>query len=162
MRYELNERLRKELKAPLGPIVPREEAFQERCVIVGDSCLSQALEDGKNPHVGIYDNFIKREPTSVEVRDIIGAWNARKVSIDNSAGGITEEAFETVKSALENSGKTKIEIKGEEDLLVLPCLLFAKEGTYVYYGQPGEGIVLLGATEKNKRKAEKILEEMRQ
>ena len=162
MNYKLNEHLRKELKKPLGQIIERTKAFQGAFLVVGDAGLSNALEDKKEPWIGIYDNLIKRKPSGDETRKIILEWNAKKVLLENPAGTITEKAMKEIKKTLQSNEKTKIEVKGEEDLLVLPCLVFAPIDTNVYYGQPGEGMVLVKANQKNKEKARKMLEEMRQ
>lgn len=162
MNYALNNRLRKELKKPFGYLIQREEAFRGECIVVGDACLSQALEDGKQPVLGVYDNLVKRKPSGQEERERIQAWQARKETVRNPAGTITEEAVEKIRQAIRTKQKTKLEVRGEEDLLVLPCLVHTELDSNVYYGQPGEGIVLVKADEKNKEKAKKILEEMRE
>jgi len=53
-----------------------------------------------------------------------------------------------------------VHIKGEEDLLTLPAVLFAPLDSVVCYGQPGKGMVLVKVTEEKKRGALKIAEKM--
>ncbi|MCD4740214.1 DUF359 domain-containing protein [archaeon] len=159
MKYTLNERLRKELKNPIGPLV---QEIQNNSIIVGDQCLTNALQNNKKPLLGIYDNLIKRKPTEKNQKKTIKEWTAKKITLDNPAGTITEKAITEIKKAIEKQEQTKIEINGEEDLLVIPCIIHAKQNTNIYYGQPNEGIVLVKATQQNKQKANKMLEEMRQ
>ena len=49
---------------------------------------------------------------------------------------------------------------GEEDLLTLPILAFFPEQTIVLYGQPNEGLVIVGAMGDAKDLARKTLSEM--
>lgn len=51
-----------------------------------------------------------------------------------------------------------INIKGEEDLSVLPLILLSPLNTLIFYGQPFKGIVQVKVTEKTKEKAVKLLE----
>lgn len=48
-------------------------------------------------------------------------------------------------------------IDGEEDLLVLPAIIYAPLGARVYYGQPGEGLVEVVVTHRKKRQALALL-----
>lgn len=137
-----------------------EEAFKGTFITVGDACLAQALEQGKEPWVGIYDQKIKRKLVDEGVKKTIQKWKVPKTKIKNLAGTISLETIVKLKEVLSSKRSTKIEVEGEEDLLVIPCVLYAPEGTNVYYGQPNKGIVLVKVNEANKKKMKKILEEM--
>ena len=50
--------------------------------------------------------------------------------------------------------------ESEEDLLVLPCIMHAPEGTAIYYGQPNQGIVKIMVTKEAKKKARETLSSM--
>ena len=52
---------------------------------------------------------------------------------------------------------TLIEVSGEEDLLVMPCVMEAPIGSLIMYGQPKEGIVLITVDESKKEIIEKLL-----
>ncbi|MCK5157960.1 MAG: DUF359 domain-containing protein, partial [Candidatus Heimdallarchaeota archaeon] len=52
-------------------------------------------------------------------------------------------------------------ITGEEDLLVFPAVLEAPENSFVVYGQPHEGIVLIKVTMNARFKFEKLIERMK-
>lgn len=80
--------------------------------------------------------------------------------MDNPAGTITDDLWETISKALElsNNGECYvIEVKGEEDLAVLPCILMANPETTILYGQPNEGLVLLKVSDM-KNKAQKLID----
>jgi len=46
--------------------------------------------------------------------------------------------------------ESAILVKGEEDLLVIPTLLLAKNNTAIVYGQPGRGKVIVVVDEDKK------------
>jgi uncharacterized protein (UPF0218 family) len=65
----------------------------------------------------------------------------------NPAGMITTSLIKAL-----NKPKTSlIVIDGEEDLAVIPAVLLNPLGTYVYYGQPDEGIVEVKITPEIKQ-----------
>ena len=79
---------------------------------------------------------------------------------DNPAGFLTDDLWETIGQALElsNTGECYvIEVAGEEDLAVLPCILMANPETTILYGQPNEGLVVLKARDL-KNKAQKLID----
>jgi hypothetical protein len=69
-----------------------------------------------------------------------------------------EEAWIAIAIGLRK--KSRIVVNGEEDLLVIPAVLLAKNGSAVVYGQPGRGMVLIKVTEKKKDIIQKLLDEM--
>ena len=131
-----------ELKKPLGKLYPDfEDAIDEIkssefLISVGDATFANLTKYKLYPHIGIIDNLIQRKN---HTHEIIRANHILKV--ENPAGTITDDLWETIGQALElsNNGECYvIEVAGEEDLAVLPCILMAK-----LYGQPNEGLVLL-------------------
>ena len=156
--------LRDKLKEPLGELVPEEELSfavkSGKLIAVGDACLAKALSYGE-PLIGIYDRKIERAPAEDKIADRIDNWEVGKLSVTNPAGKITEEAFELVKGSVERGDKIKIEVDGEEDLLTLPAVAYAKKDTIICYGQPHVGIVLVKPDDKTKEKVKEILKEMR-
>ncbi len=58
-------------------------------------------------------------------------------------------------------GDTLIVVDGEEDLAVIPCVLFADEGDVVLYGQPDEGIVAVEVSEEKKMEIATLIKIMR-
>ena len=48
-------------------------------------------------------------------------------------------------------------VKGEEDLLALPAILFAPLNSVVLYGQIDLGVVMVEVTEEKKKGVEEIL-----
>ena len=53
----------------------------------------------------------------------------------------------------------RLVIDGEEVLLALPVIAFLPEDTVVFYGQPGEGMVVVNSDE-SRQNAKRILEQL--
>lgn len=144
---ELNKDTILALKKPLGKLYPDfEDAIDEIkssefLISVGDATFNNLTKYKLYPDIGIIDNLIQRENHDHEV---INAKNILKA--ENPAGTITDDLWETIGQAMELSGDGHchvIEVDGEEDLAVLPCILMASDETTILYGQPNEGLVLL-------------------
>ena len=54
----------------------------------------------------------------------------------------------------------RIIVQGEEDLLVLPVVLFAPANSVVLYGQPNEGLVIVKISEGIRNKVKAIMNSM--
>ena len=110
------------------------------------------VESGMN-HLGEIRYLGKiAKPTVAVITNIgtahIGFLGSREniLKAKNPAGTITDDLWETIGQAMELSGDGNchvIEVDGEEDLAVLPCILMASDETTILYGQPNEGLVLL-------------------
>ncbi|WP_298521245.1 GTP-dependent dephospho-CoA kinase family protein [uncultured Methanobrevibacter sp.] len=157
---ELNEDIIIELKKPLGELYPDfEDAIEEIksskfLISVGDATFDNLTKYELYPNIGIIDNLIQRKD---HTHDIIRADHILKA--DNPAGTITDDLWETIGQALElsNTGECYvIEVAGEEDLAVLPCILMAGQDATILYGQPNEGLVLLKVSDM-KNKAQKLI-----
>ena len=158
---ELKEDIIIELKKPLGDLYPDfEDAIDEIkssefLISVGDATFSNLTKYELYPNIGIIDNLIQRKN---HTHDVIHANHILKA--DNPAGYITDDLWETIGQALElsNSGECYvIEVAGEEDLAVLPCILMADPDATILYGQPNEGLVLLKVLDV-KNKAQRLID----
>ncbi len=158
---ELNKDIMAELKKPLGELYPDfEDAIDEIksskfLISVGDATFANLTKYELYPNIGIIDNLIQRKNHTHEV---IRADHILKA--ENPAGYITEDLWETIGEALRlsNTGECYvIEVAGEEDLAVLPCILMADPETTILYGQPNEGLVLLKARDLT-NKAQKLID----
>ncbi len=160
MTKKLTSSLREKLKVPLGELRDAPD-WSSPFITVGDQCTFLAAEEGAKPLLAIYDNMIMRQETTDEKRKAIGGMPGKKIVVDNPAGTITDEADLAIRVGLENA-PTRIEVNGEEDLLVLPCVIHAKDGTAVYYGQPRQGIVKVIVNPEMRKKAKGILLSMKE
>jgi uncharacterized protein (UPF0218 family) len=69
--------------------------------------------------------------------------------VDNPPGVLTDELIELITDSIKTSTSDNpiiIVVDGEEDLAVLPAILNSPEDTYILYGQPKEGVVLVNST----------------
>mgnify|MGYP000067653495 FL=1 len=165
----LPEKLRKKLKKPLGTLIAgnfdetikrfREILAKEkptRLIAVGDAVSESLMKNGVFPDVFIIDNKVMRK----EITPLKFSAE-RTLYAKNPAGTISKEAWEKIKNALDSDLQTKIIIDGEEDLLALPAVLFAPENSFVVYGQPREGMVIIKVTEEKRREVKSIIDEMK-
>ncbi|MCP4761012.1 MAG: DUF359 domain-containing protein [archaeon] len=95
-----------------------------------------------------------------------------KIIIENPAGTVQGNVALKLKKILESdkNKKTLIFIKGEEDLLVIPLVLFAEENTFVVYGQPPitdfgtkipAGMVIITVNSKRKMEIMEIMQQFK-
>ncbi len=165
MLYKLTEELREELKKPLGTLVKignetdyiKNNLITENFVItVGDGTTESFILAGGKPKVEIVD---LKEKRSIREKTLTSAEIVIKVK--NDPGTITEEAMEAIKNAISSKKRVRIEIDGEEDLLGIPSIIYAPKGSYVLYGQPNEGLVVVKVNDDVKDKASMILHSMK-
>ena len=156
-----NEDIMAALKRPLGKLYPNfEDAIDEIkssefLISVGDATFGNLTDYELYPNIGIIDNVIQRKNHTHEIIRVDHILKA-----NNPAGTITDDLWETIGQALElsNSGECYvIEVAGEEDLAVLPCIMMASPETTILYGQPNEGLVLLKVSDL-KNKAKKLID----
>ena len=158
---ELNKDIIAELKKPLGKLYPDfEDAIDDIksskfLISVGDATFANLTKYELYPNIGIIDNLIQRKNHTHEIIRADHILNAI-----NPAGCLTDDLWETIGEALRlsNTGECYvIEVAGEEDLAVLPCIMLADPDTTILYGQPNEGLVLLKACDL-KDKAQKLID----
>lgn len=157
----LNEDIIIELKKPLGQLYPNfEDAIDvikssKFLISVGDETFTNLIKHELYPNLAIIDNLIQRKNYN---HDVIHTENILKTN--NPAGTITDDLWETIGKALElcdNGECYVIDVAGEEDLAVLPCILMAGGDTTILYGQPNEGLVVLNVSD-TKEMAQKIID----
>ncbi len=168
VKLRLTPQLRTALKHPLGILIRGSfvetmkrlkdmvaEDDPPNIIAVGDTVSKNLARNGFAPKLLIIDNKSKRKSTRPPrlLAD-------RTVYVTNPRGTITEEAETAVEDALKNHESFKIVVDGEEDLLTLVAVAHAPENSYVIYGQPDEGIVVIKVTADKKAEIAHILESM--
>jgi len=126
-------------------------------VSVGDTVSRNLHSHDLRPNLSVTDNQSMRrrvKPSTFEDKKI--------VHVKNPQGTITEEAFAAVQKALEKSDENHVHVvvDGEEDLLTLVAVLYAPEGSFVVYGQPYQGIIVVKVTPEKKAEAKALLNTM--
>jgi len=144
-----------------------------KTVLVGDQTMQIFLEKGWKFDVAVFDSKIEREAINAEqtqkISDFIQKTNPLVLKTTNPAGQISCELVETIwnfagkagtsgtVSQTTNQKKTLIRVDGEEDLATAVFILSLPLYSYVFYGQPGVGLVKVLVTETLKEKILKIL-----
>jgi len=153
--YFLPNKIRGELKKIWGfPIFGKKlevrKKFQQilkkkkfkKIITVGDYCSLNLPSNVK-----IFDGKIKRRK--------IKKLPKFSLSCGNPAGTIQKEVWPVIKKAIKN--KENIFIDGEEDLLVIPCVLLSKKKTAVIYGLVDKGVCLIEVSPETQKDFKELL-----
>ncbi len=157
------------LKKPLGLLVceGRESAAKKvarilkkakptKTIAVGDVALSNLAKEGAAIDLGFADLKTMRKKRFQAVREL-GFGFQELLVCRNPKSSVSRSLALAAKRAISSGGKTLIRVFGEEDLAVLPAVLFAPLGSVVIYGQPGRGLVVVRVGEKEKEKIARLL-----
>ncbi|UCC57765.1 MAG: DUF359 domain-containing protein [Candidatus Bathyarchaeum sp.] len=160
--------LRKELKKPQGLLIegPFEKTMMRlkelikkekplKIISVGDVVSRNMAEQGISLDILIVDNKVMRKPIQPIKVD-----TDQTLYANNPPGTITDESWTAIRRAMEQKGRTKVMIAGEEDLLTVVTVLSAPEDSLVVYGQPHVGIVVVKVTEETKENMQRIVDAM--
>ena len=157
--FPISSRIREELKHPLGQLIVDEKInaatlspfFEIRSnilVCVGDRTTERVHDLGFSPNLEIVDSVEKRV-----ARDYPRLFEQSRIVLttENPPGTISRKTLNTLYESLvlvskPPQRKVRIEVIGEEDLLVLPVVAFFPEPTIVFYGQPNVGMVAVSTT----------------
>ena len=163
---KLPESLREELKIPLGILLPEDKANKTNIkkylgnnsyiVTVGDRTTEKMIDFELVPSLQIIDNLEKREKR--ESPNLKG--NTTELFVDNPPAEITTQSIKIIKKAFSISPPVRLNVNGEEDLLVIPVCIYAPDNTVVLYGQPNEGLVIVKVTTEIRNKTQKLLDSM--
>lgn len=174
-------KLRPLLKKPFGQLLPGSEnnpkiaalaveKIIERekpklIITVGDVVTRSFNELGIPLNLAVVDFKIKRKKTIKNLGELGFKKEKPDLILKNPAGGISSSLSSGLKKILSkfskppthNSEPITIKVLGEEDLAVLPMIIFSPKNSAIFYGQPSKGIVYLKVNEKLKKRASKLL-----
>ena len=161
----LPENLRDKLKKPLGVLLKDSDITKESIlknislgsfvISVGDATTEKLIKYGIVPSVQIVDGIEKRVKREIPSGNIKTTLNC-----NNPPAEITIESVKTIKKAFQSTKPVRITVNGEEDLLVLPVVVYAPENSVVLYGQPNEGLVIVPINVEMRNKAQSIMNSM--
>lgn len=167
--YSLTPELRQRLKMPLGVLIKgsfveatkrfEELAEQEKpplVISVGDTVSRNLVKSRMPPRLTVVDNKCMRRA----VREPVQFKTEKMISVRNPQATITTEAIAGIQEALKSHSNVRVVVDGEEDLLTLVAVMFAPEGSFVVYGQPYEGIVVVRVSAEKKEEVAEILKRM--
>jgi uncharacterized protein (UPF0218 family) len=168
IKYNLTPELRIKLKQPLGTLIRGSftetiKRFSEMVnkekppsiISVGDTVSKNLAKNHILPQLSIIDNKCMRK----NILPVLLAAE-KTFHVKNPQGTITEEAIAAIQEALQSSEHAKIVVEGEEDLLTLIAIMDAPQDSFVLYGQPHEGIVVVKVTQGKKTEISDILKAM--
>ncbi len=163
---KLPETLRDGLKIPLGVVVPDDQAdpaavsahvADASCVIsVGDRTTERLIGFGIVPDLQIVDGQEGRLPRDSPALPP----GTVELTCTNPPAEITQESVSRIREALLSKTPTRLTVRGEEDLLVIPACVHAPKNSVVLYGQPGEGMVVVRVDGAARRKTQTLLDSM--
>ncbi|MCK5016617.1 MAG: DUF359 domain-containing protein [Candidatus Peribacteraceae bacterium] len=124
-------------------------------VTVGDPTTYFIDKNGLSPTIAIVDGMEKKKKFPLKIR-----FKGEKVKVENPKGHITVDLWKAVEKAISIAPdkSTMIQVEGEEDLAVLPCIVHLPIGSYILYGQFDEGLVFVEVDEKKKQRAKALIE----
>jgi len=145
----IDEHHREELAEPKGvllkgreiPPIILEKYLSPPLIAVGDMVAETLLASNTKPGLVVFDASTRRG--SYDALILRGV--KPNAVLANKRSSISQEVQEFF---YEDNVSGFILIEGEEDLLVVPAAISSKPGSYVVYGQPGEGIVVLRVDER--------------
>lgn len=155
----LTNKLRGVLEKPFGTtILGKKESvakkFNEFCqkkrfkkvITVGDFC-SKTLKS----NVKIFDGRVERNRKIPLLK--------YELTLINPPAALDKAGWSVIKKAIKEN--KNIFVDGEEDLLVLPCVLLSEENYLVVYGYPKKGICLIEVSSKKKKEIRGFLKGFR-
>ena len=154
------------MKIPLGVLLPENQVNKENIqnhmssdsyiITVGDRTTEKMLDFDLIPSLQIIDNLEKREKReSPKLSD-----TTTELKVNNPPAEITPQSIDLIKKAFTMRPPVRINVTGEEDLLVIPVCIHAPENAIVLYGQPNEGLVFVKITPEIRNKTQTLLDLM--
>lgn len=150
----LPQELRGELKKPMGKVIKEVPNVDPSATItVGDIVTQTHNQEDFGQKVSVVDLLVKREKVFGSLDEHNFPKEIIVLKAENPAGSLTPQLFKAIKKAFGLKKRAVIQVDGEEDLAVLPALIYAPLGFSVLYGQPDIGIVWIEVTESSKEYA---------
>ena len=169
---QLKPEIIEELKKPQGILILDEQITLEgikkylinsqKVISVGDATTNKLLSFGIVPDVSVIDGYERRKKkttssTKATIYSLNSKENVSLFSCVNPPGSISVDSISKIKISLESKKPVILEIMGEEDLLALPFFFLARKDSIVFYGQPGEGMVVVRVTDAVRKKAKELI-----
>ena len=124
-----------------------------KMITVGDVVSLTMRRNGIRPILSVYDGYTERCEMTEFAALVEGE---AKEEVVNPAGTITDELDNAVRNALTAGTTDLIRVEGEEDLALMPCILYAPEGTEIVYGWPGKGMMVVSTDDVTRKRIEEL------
>jgi uncharacterized protein (UPF0218 family) len=123
---------------------------------VGDIVSRETLTRGIQVNLRILDQMTLRQRIGpIEIKA------ERVYRVRNPAGVVTKEGWDAIKGALQHR-EAVIYVDGEEDLLAIPAILESPDKSFIVYGQPSQGVVVVTASPEMKHEVREMMNRMTQ
>ena len=165
--HVLPDKLRDLLKTPVGRLVDENSLVEllkneKRIISIGDQVTYTLLKHEIEPSFCVVDFRTRRGECSKEIVEVLKSFGKKAIVVENPAGTLSNDLFNTIKFAVENldTGSIRIEVVGEEDLASLPAIYYAPPDATIIYGLPNKGVLVVKPTKEMKYKVKEVLDEM--
>jgi hypothetical protein len=152
--------LRSAFKEPFGTVYTDAEGLLDAAgrpvIAVGDVVTAHLVRAGTTPDVAVVDGRTKRAVVSEETASALGALPEGR-TVTNPAGELSAALLRSLREAVDADEPRVVDVDGEEDLATLPAVVCAPDGASVVYGQPDEGMVLVGVTPETRAEMVELL-----
>ncbi|HDD25464.1 MAG TPA: DUF359 domain-containing protein [Acidilobales archaeon] len=109
-------------------------------IAVGDVVTSTCVKHRIKLKLGIVDfKTLRKEAVLLKLNEL-STYFDKILTIVNPAGYLSKEASLRLKELLEDTKSYLVIVDGEEDLLIMPALLYAPNNSLVIYGIPSLGV----------------------
>lgn len=159
------EGMRQELAEPFGTVLKDGNTesiirgdHEAIVVSVGDKTTKRLVENGLIPTLVILDMQVERQPYMWE-KELWDKLPKKQEEFTSGPGYISSSVARALISWAKKPTSMLYVIDGEEDLLVLPVICDAPNGTVVYYGQPNVGMVRVVVSDAAKKRAAAFLQQ---
>ena len=163
----LPDKLRDLLKTQVGKLVDEKGLVEllrneKKIISIGDHVTYTLLKHDIEPSFCVVDFKTKRGECSKEIIEVLKSFGKKSIVVENPAGTLSDDLFNTIKLAVENLeiGSLRIEVVGEEDLASLPAIYYAPPDATIIYGLPNKGVLVVKPTKEMKDKVREVLDEM--
>jgi len=140
------EYMKEELSRPYGFLFTNSNSLlkflrkkeNSRIITIGDVVTSTLQSNNIITFLSIIDGKTKR---NIKIRIL----EENAIKIKNEKSTIRLSSMNLIQKILNNEDKARktILVEGEEDLLVIPVVLFGKDKDIILYGQPNAGAVVI-------------------
>ena len=140
------EYMKEELSRPYGFLFTNTDSLirflhkkeNNRIITIGDVVTSTLQSNNILPFLSIIDGKTKR---NIQMKIL----EENAIKIKNEKSTIRLSTMNLIQKILNNEDKARkiILVEGEEDLLVIPVVLFGKDKDIILYGQPNAGAVVI-------------------
>ena len=124
-----------------------------KVISVGDVTTENLVNAGIDLKLQVVDLVTKRDEK--HFKHVEGS-----CQVSSPPGIISVQLMNAIQRFLAGDIRERIEVKGEEDLAVIPIIFYADNNTVIVYGVPDIGMAFIKVNEDIKKEIEKMIREM--